>query len=290
MTKIIGSKDIISHIRSGMTIGIGGWGSRRKPMSLVRELLKSDVEDLTIVSYGGPDVGMLCSAKKVKKLIFGFVSMETTPLESHFRKARQEGSIEVMELDEGLLQFGLIAAGMRLPFFTTRVGLGSDILSLNPEIKTISSPYKDNETLVAMPAIELDVALIHVHESDDLGNTFIYGPDLFIDDKFVRASSKTFISTERIIKTDEIDKNKSMFNWFERSLVTGVIESPYGAHPTAATPNYGFDKEHLSNYSKATDQIEWEAYFENYISLDHESYLKAVGGKDHITSLEVPVF
>ena len=68
-----------------------------------------------------------------------------------------------------------------------------------------------------MPAIELDVALIHVHESDDLGNTFIYGPDLFIDDKFVRAASKTFISTERIIKTDEIDKNKSMFNWFERS-------------------------------------------------------------------------
>ncbi len=290
MTKLMSSKEAISQIESGMTIGIGGWGSRRKPMSLIRELLKTDIKDLTIVSYGGPDVGMLCSANKVKKLIFGFVSIETTPLEPHFRKARQTGSIEVMELDEGLLQFGLIAAGMRLPFFATRVGLGSDILTLNPEIKTISSPYEDNETLVAMPAIHIDIALIHAHESDVLGNTFIYGPDLFIDDKIVRAASKTFVSTEKVIKTEEIDENKSLSNWFERSLVTGVIESTYGAHPTAATPNYGFDKKHLNDYAKATDQVEWEAYFENYISLDHESYITAVGGKDHISSLEAPVF
>ena len=290
MTKLMSSKEAISQIESGMTIGIGGWGSRRKPMSLIRELLKTDIKDLTIVSYGGPDVGMLCSANKVKKLIFGFVSIETSPLESHFRKARQTGSIEVMELDEGLLQFGLIAAGMRLPFFATRVGLGSDILTLNPEIKTISSPYEDNETLVAMPAIHIDIALIHAHESDALGNTFIYGPDLFIDDKIVRAASKTFVSTEKVIKTEEIDENKSLSNWFERSLVTGVIESAYGAHPTAATPNYGFDKKHLNDYAKATDKVEWEAYFENYISLDHESYITAVGGKDHISSLEAPVF
>ena len=290
MTKLMSSKEAISQIESGMTIGIGGWGSRRKPMSLIRELLKTDIKDLTIVSYGGPDVGMLCSANKVKKLIFGFVSIETSPLESHFRKARQTGSIEVMELDEGLLQSGLIAAGMRLPFFATRVGLGSDILTLNPEIKTISSPYEDNETLVAMPAIHIDIALIHAHESDALGNTFIYGPDLFIDDKIVRAASKTFVSTEKVIKTEEIDENKSLSNWFERSLVTGVIELTYGAHPTAATPNYGFDKKHLNDYAKATDQVEWEAYFENYISLDHESYITAVGGKDHISSLEAPVF
>ena len=290
MTKLMSSKEAISQIESGMTIGIGGWGSRRKPMSLIRELLKTDIKDLTIVSYGGPDVGMLCSANKVKKLIFGFVSIETSPLESHFRKARQTGSIEVMELDEGLLQSGLIAAGMRLPFFATRVGLGSDILTLNPEIKTISSPYEDNETLVAMPAIHIDIALIHAHESDALGNTFIYGPDLFIDDKIVRAASKTFVSTEKIIKTEEIDENKSLSNWFERSLVTGVIELTYGAHPTAATPNYGFDKKHLNDYAKATDKVEWEAYFENYISLDHESYITAVGGKDHISSLEAPVF
>src|SRR5271168_4499883 len=50
-------QDVVGRLRSGMTIGIGGWGSRRKPMSLVRAILRSDLTDLTVVSYGGPAVG-----------------------------------------------------------------------------------------------------------------------------------------------------------------------------------------------------------------------------------------
>ena len=77
-----------------MTIGIGGWGARRKPMSLIRAICNSDLQDLTIVSYGGPDVGLLCAHKKIKKLIFGFVSLDMIPLEAHFRQARQNGELE----------------------------------------------------------------------------------------------------------------------------------------------------------------------------------------------------
>ena len=71
--KIITEDQAVATLRSGMTLGIGGWGSRRKPMSLVRSLLRSDITDLTVVSYGGPDVGLLCAAGKVKKLIYTFV-------------------------------------------------------------------------------------------------------------------------------------------------------------------------------------------------------------------------
>ena len=59
-------EDAVSSIESGMTIGIGGWGSRRKPMAFVRALLRTDVTDLTVVTYGGPDLGLLCSAGKVE--------------------------------------------------------------------------------------------------------------------------------------------------------------------------------------------------------------------------------
>ena len=83
----------VATIESGMTLGIGGWGSRRKPMSLVRALLHTDVTDLTVVSYGGPDVGLLCAAGKVRKLIYGFVSLDSIALEPHFRNARQSGSV-----------------------------------------------------------------------------------------------------------------------------------------------------------------------------------------------------
>ena len=68
--------DAVAELRDGMTVGIGGWGSRRKPMSIIREILRSPVRDLTVVSYGGPDVGMLCAAGKVKKVVYGFVSLD----------------------------------------------------------------------------------------------------------------------------------------------------------------------------------------------------------------------
>ena len=94
-----------------MTIGIGGWGSRRKPMSLVRALLRTDLKDLTVVSYGGPDVGLLAAAGKLRRVVYGFVSLDSIALEPHFRLARQSGSIpEVVEWDEGMLQWGLYAA------------------------------------------------------------------------------------------------------------------------------------------------------------------------------------
>src|ERR1700704_22377 len=95
-------EEVVSEMRDGMTIGIGGWGSRRKPMSVVRAILRSPVKDLTVVAWGGPDVGLLCAAGKVKKVVYAFVSLDTIPLEPHFRAARQSGTIEAMELDEGM--------------------------------------------------------------------------------------------------------------------------------------------------------------------------------------------
>ncbi|MCZ6823323.1 MAG: acyl CoA--acetate/3-ketoacid CoA transferase subunit alpha, partial [Deltaproteobacteria bacterium] len=107
-------REVVAELRDGMTLGIGGWGSRRKPMSLVREILRSPVKDLTLVSYGGPDVGLLCAFGKVRKVVYGFVSLDSIPLEPHFRNARQAGAIEAVEFDEGMLQWGLYAAASRL--------------------------------------------------------------------------------------------------------------------------------------------------------------------------------
>src|ERR1700735_5495014 len=95
--KRMSEDDVVARLRSGMTVGIGGWGSRRKPMSLVRAILRSDLRDLTVVSYGGPDVGLLCAAGKVKRLVYGFVSLDSVPLDPHFRAARQAGLIESIE-------------------------------------------------------------------------------------------------------------------------------------------------------------------------------------------------
>jgi len=171
LNKTITAAEAIAGIEDGMTIGIGGWGPRRKPMALVRELLRSPLRDLTLVCYGGPEVGMLCAAGKLRTLICGFVSLDAIPIEPWFRKVREAGGLETREIDEGMLQWGLKAAGMRLPFLPTRAGLGTDVMTINPEYRTVTSPYADGEVLLAMPALHLDAALIHVDRADRLGNT-----------------------------------------------------------------------------------------------------------------------
>ena len=86
--KVITEEEFIDELESGMTIGVGGWGSRRKPMSLVRSIIRSGVTDLTVVSYGGPEIGILSATGQLKKAVYGFVSLDSIPLEPHFRVAR----------------------------------------------------------------------------------------------------------------------------------------------------------------------------------------------------------
>ncbi|MYW19777.1 acyl CoA--acetate/3-ketoacid CoA transferase subunit alpha, partial [Streptomyces sp. SID2955] len=175
------AEEVAGRLRSGMTIGIGGWGSRRKPMALVRALLRSDVTDLTVVSYGGPDVGLLAAAGKIRRLVAGFVTLDSVPLEPHFGAARQRGAFELVELDEAMVMWGLTAAANRLPFMPVRAGLASDVMRVNPQLRTVRSPYGDGEELVAVPALRLDAALVHLNRADAHGNGQYLGPDPYFD-------------------------------------------------------------------------------------------------------------
>lgn len=291
MDKRMSVQEIVGSLRDGMTIGIGGWGARRKPMALVREIVRSSLRDLTIVAYGGPDVGMLCAAGKVRRLVFGFVSLDVIPLDLHYRAARQAGAFEVSELDEGLLQLGLRAAAMRVPFLPTRVGLASDVLTYNPWLKTVRSPYEDGDQLLAMKALKLDAALLHVTEADMLGNCVIMSPDPFFDEVMARAADRTYLTCERLAPTSAIcSLERARYNPFERSLVSGVAEVPFGAHPTAAQPGYGIDVDHLNQYNAAAGEG-WAGYREKFVDLpDHASYLAAVGGAQRLAALPAPVF
>jgi glutaconate CoA-transferase, subunit A len=127
-------------------------------MALVRAILRSGLTGLTVVSYGGPDVGLLAAAGRVRQVVTGFVTLDSVPLEPHFRRARQDGTIELTEPDEGMLYWGVPGAAHRLPFLPTRAGLGSDVPLVNPDLRTVPSPYPDGEELIAMPALRLDAA------------------------------------------------------------------------------------------------------------------------------------
>ena len=273
--------EAVAELADGMTIGIGGWGSRRKPMSLVRAILRSDLKDLTVVSYGGPDVGLLCAAGKVRKLVYGFVSLDSIPLEPHFRAARQAGAIpELVELDEGMLQWGLYAAALRLPFLPTRAGLGSDVMTVNPSLRTVRSPYDDGEELVAVPAITLDAALVHLNRADQRGSGQFLGPDLYFDDLFLGAATpgRRFLSCERVVATEDLlAEGPAHTLRIQRSTVDGVIEAPGGAHFTTCEPDYGRDEAFQRDYAAAAgDPERWAEWSGRYLGGSEDDYREAV--------------
>ena len=278
MDKRTTEEAVVAEIRDGMTIGIGGWGSRRKPMSLVRAIARSAVKDLTVVSYGGPDVGILCATGKVKKLVYGFVSLDSIPLEPHFRAARERGGLEVLELDEGMFQWGLYAASLRLPFLPTRAGLGADVLKKQPSIRTVRSPYDDGEELVAVPALPLDVALVHMNRADATGNGQYLGPDPYFDDLFCAAAKRRFVSCERVVATEELERVGGLSSMLlSRMGVDGVVEAPLGAHFTSCEPDYGRDEGFQREYAASAASAEaWSAFKTKYIDVDTETYVRTV--------------
>ncbi|MFB7210386.1 CoA transferase subunit A [Streptomyces sp. NPDC056255] len=278
--KTMTADDVVSRLSSGMTIGIGGWGSRRKPMALVRALLRSDVTDLTVIAYGGPDVGLLAAAGKIRKLVTAFVTLDSIPLEPHFRAARQRGAFELTEIDEAMFMWGLHAAANRLPFLPVRAGIGSDVMRVNPGLRTVTSPYEDGEEFVAMPALRLDAALVHLNRADRFGNGQYLGPDPYFDDLFCEAADAAYMSCERLVDTAELTGNAAPQTLLvKRHSVTGVVETPNGAHFTSCVPDHPRDEAFQKAYATAAaDPEAWAAFSERFLPAggDEKSYQSAV--------------
>ncbi|MEW2566432.1 CoA-transferase [Streptomyces sp. NPDC047070] len=276
--KTMTADEAVSRLESGMTLGIGGWGSRRKPMALVRALLRSTITDLTVVSYGGPDVGMLAAAGRIRKLVAPFATLDSIPLEPHFRAARESGSLELMEIDEAMFMWGLRAAANRLPFLPVRAGIGSDVMRVNPGLRTVTSPYEDEstgvyETFVAMPALRLDAALVHVNRADHAGNGRYLGPDPYFDDLFCEAARTAYVSCERIVDTAELTKAAPPQTLLIKRLnVSGVVEAPGGAHFTSCAPDHDRDEAFQRLYAS----MPWPEFAGRFLAGDEQAYRTAV--------------
>ncbi len=277
---------IVGELRSGMTIGIGGWGSRRKPMAVVRAICRSDLTDLTVVAYGGPDVGLLCATGKVRKVVCGFVTLDSIALDPHWRAARQHGQVEVTEVDEGMFFLGLQAAAWRVPFLPTRAGLGSDVLRVNPDLRLVRSPYGAGSPflrdpadadveLVAMPALRLDAAIVHTNARTPPATGRCSPPT---------RSSTPSSSARRSAASSPPSASWRRAPWpadahplssvpIHRMLTDAVAPAPNGAHFTANLPDYGRDEAFQKEYAAAAgDPAEWEAFAARYVMVDEDEY------------------
>jgi glutaconate CoA-transferase subunit A len=208
-------------------------------------------------------------------VIAGFVTLDSIPLDQNWRRARQSGDVELIEIDEGMCFLGLQAAAWRVPFLPTRAGLGSSVSQHVPALKTVRSPYPDDfridslstpeegDELLAMPALFLDAAIVHVNRADRHGNAEIKGPDPFFDSLFLEAAQRRFVSAEEIVEPGSLGQAPSV--GIHRLMTDTVIEAPHGAHFTACVPTYERDEAALMAYYKAGGSEEsFDAWWDDY--------------------------
>ena len=271
-------------VRDGMTIGVGGFINAAHPMALVRQIVRRGLQDLTVVgaASSGLDVDLLIAAGCVRKVVAPYVGAEgLAPIGPAFRFSAQEGLIEVWELDEAHYYAGLRASAQRLPFNPWRAGVGTSFPHLNPDLKEFDDPVA-GERLLAIPAIELDVALIHAAVSDRYGNVQHEGTG-YGDRAIHAAADVTLVQVEQLVSTERIRSNPAA------TSIAGadrVVRAPYGAHPFASEGYYPPDREHLREYLAAAQELlrdgsrkRLDEYLARYVldPADHVEYLEAIG-------------
>jgi len=268
----------VARVQDGMTVGIGGSVTANHPMALVRALARRGVRDLTVVApTSGGEVDLLIAAGCVRRVLSAYVGMEVAAgVGPVFRRAVEAGEVEVVDLDEGHCVMGLRAAGHRLPSMPWQGGVGTALPELSPEwFRAFDDPVS-GRPLLAVAAIELDVAFLYAETADAFGNTQPVATS-YMDELLGGAARHVVVQTERIVSTEEVRRHP------ERTLFWPggtVVRAPFGTHPysNAATTA---DEAHLRGFAAAAraGEAELAAWMDRHVHgpADHEAYLETIG-------------
>jgi len=270
--------DVVSQVGDGATVALGGGLSARLPMALVRELVRQGRRGLHLVgSAHSIDVDLLVAVGAVRRCEESYVGFEQDlGLAPAYRRAAEQGTIEVAESCCATILAQLRAAEMGLPFLPVRGVRGSDIVRLHPEYAEITCPFT-GETLVAVPALRPDVALLHAPIGDRYGNLHLEQPYV-LDERFAPASRSVVATVDELVSTDEVTAAGVTI---PAHLVAAVTEVPYGAHPSSCYPRYGYDRAHLREYVSAAQSgpDDLEKYLGVYLGGSEQDYRAAVGAE-----------
>lgn len=241
--RIIDEAAAAAHFTDGMCIAIG----EPAPMALVRQLIRCGVRDLTVIA-SGLTLDVLIAAGCVRKVISYYAGGGIgVPVAPSFRAAAERGDLEIWECEEGILTSALEAAAKGLPFLPWRGGVGTSLPELNPDLKVIRDPLR-GETLLAVPALRPDVALLHAASADAYGNVQHCGGPGWLDLFLARAATRTLVTVEKIISNEDVRANP----WATTiGRADAVLRMPYGAHPYYSRGHYVQDSALLAEYVAA---------------------------------------
>jgi len=250
-------------VPSGCTLALGGMTLYRRPVAFVRALLKRRLQtgephDLTLLAFAaGLESDLLVGAGVVARVRTCYFGMEIFGLAPMFTYYANRGAIQVIEETEASLAFGLRAQMAGVGFMPGRGWLGTDMLRLRPDVRTILDPYSGEE-LVAFPAIRPDVAVIHALRADVDGNAQI-GGNKGIDEELATSARMVILTAEDI--QPELNQADIV-----APLVHVLVPAPGGALPTSCHPLYPLDGEAFLAYTEqVSDPASFQAYLEKWL-------------------------
>jgi glutaconate CoA-transferase subunit A len=241
-------EEAASFVRDGDTVALGGALSWREPMALVRELVRQGRRRLHVVgSAHGIDVDLLVAAGAMGVAELSYVGFEHDfGLAPAYRRACEEGAVEIRETCCYTLLQQLRAAEYGSPYMALRSVMGTDMMGLHPEYVEATSPF-DGKPVVLVPALAPDVALLHGTAGDLHGNVHLEQPYV-LDERYARAARAVVVTVERIVGDRELhDAGVTIPGAF----VTALAEAPFGAHPTSCYPDYAYDRRTMGEYVDA---------------------------------------
>ena len=254
--------EAIKLITDGDMIALGGLNLYRRPIAAVCEIIKNQINNLSLLTLtGGFETDILIGAGCVKTIHSCYVGFESFGLAPNFTEKGTSGDINIIEETEATITFGLRATLARVGFFPSRSLIGTDTLKVRKDIKTICCPYSQ-EIYPAIPAIKPDVAIIHTQLSDVDGYACLEG-ELSIDKEICLSADTVIITTEKIVKQEEIEARGADIIGLP---VTAVVEVPYGAYPTSCYPYYPFDGEEILRYLEMCEKGEFSSYLESFLT------------------------
>lgn len=290
-SKVTSLQEAAGLVEDGATVALQSMATFTAPMAMVRELIRRERRDLTLVCLvGGIPVDWLAAAGCLSRVVGAAVSMEQFGLCNQYRKAVERGEIAVEELSETALLARLGAGARGLPFGITRGLLGTDLIDLQPEsLRVIEDPFGSGQRVVACRALVPDVAIVHAHRADREGNVQMDPTALWPDIRvFPKAARAVVVTVEEIVDGERIRAapDRVVLPSF---AVDAVVHVPYGAHPTSCFPRYGYDTAFHAAWARAgRDPDAAREFLERHVlgPASHEEYLDGVGGVSTLASLE----
>lgn len=248
MNKQIALDEAARLILGGQVIAIGGTLSQRVPAAMVREIARQKIRDLELVKPSpGYDIDLLAAAGCIRRVRCGIAALEQPfGMAPNFRRAVEEGRLEVVENACPTVMASLQAASFGVPFQPVAGLDGSDIPKAS-SFGTVKDPFTGKYVYV-VPAIRPDWAIIHVNEADVRGNARIYGTPAW-DRLMSRSARRCILTTEKILPTEHFAAQPEL-TVVPELFVEAVVHVPSGAWPTSSFPDYDVDEAAMWDYLK----------------------------------------